>query len=133
MADELAPPPSVPPPDPKAVAARSAKLSNEELLAECDLETYTAGGPGGQHRNKTESAVRLRHRPTGLLGAATERRSQLQNRDAALERLRAKLEAMSFVPKKRRKTKPSLGAKRRRLEAKKLQGAKKRDRRDFGD
>lgn len=129
MADELTPPP----PDPRALAARSAKLSDDELLAECDLEFYTAGGPGGQHRNKTETAVRLRHRPTGFLGAATERRSQLQNRDAALERLRAKLVAASFIPKKRRKTRPSLGSKRRRLESKKLQGAKKRDRRGFGD
>ena len=115
----------------RAIAARAAKLDDEALSAECDLEFFTAGGPGGQHRNKTETGVRLRHRPTGLVSQATERRSQLQNRDAALERLRARLVAASFVPKKRRKTRPSAGARRRRLEAKKRQGDRKRERHGF--
>ncbi len=120
-----------PTPDPKAIAARSARLSDEELAGECDLEFFTAGGPGGQHRNKTETGVRLRHRPTGFVVAATERRSQLQNRGAALERLRAKLLAFSHVAKKSRKTRPSAGARRRRLEGKRRQGEKKRERKSF--
>ncbi|MGC4115074.1 MAG: peptide chain release factor-like protein [Myxococcales bacterium] len=120
-----------PSPDPKTIAARSARLTDEELAAECDLEFFTAGGPGGQHRNKTETGVRLRHRPTGFVVAATERRSQLQNRGAALERLRAKLLAFSHVAKKRKKTRPSLGSKRRRLEGKRRQGDKKRERKGF--
>lgn len=58
------------------------------LLAECEVDTYRASGPGGQKRNKTESAVRLRHRPSGLSVIAEESRSQHENRARALRRLR---------------------------------------------
>ncbi|MBM4019976.1 MAG: peptide chain release factor-like protein [Planctomycetes bacterium] len=61
---------------------------DRKLLAECAVETYRASGPGGQHRNKTESAVRLTHRPTGVVVTAAERRSQHENRRRAVERLR---------------------------------------------
>ena len=61
---------------------------DDKLLAQCTVETYRASGPGGQHRNKTESAVRLTHRPTGVVATATERRSQHENRHRALVRLR---------------------------------------------
>ncbi len=61
------------------------------LLAECDVDTYRASGPGGQKRNKTESAVRLRHRPSGLSVIAEESRSQHENRARALRRLRQML------------------------------------------
>ncbi len=61
------------------------------LLAECDLDTYRASGPGGQKRNKTESAVRLRHRPSGLIVIAEESRSQAENRVRALKRMREAL------------------------------------------
>jgi hypothetical protein len=64
-------------------------LSATELLAQCEVDTFRASGPGGQHRNKTDSAVRVRHRPTGLTAQAVERRSQHQNLERALERLRA--------------------------------------------
>jgi hypothetical protein len=63
-------------------------LSDEGLLAQCELDRFRASGPGGQKRNKTESAVRLRHRPTGLHGEAVEERSQHLNRARALRRLR---------------------------------------------
>lgn len=43
------------------------KLSDEELMAQCEMDTYKASGPGGQHRNKRESAVRLKHLPTGVI------------------------------------------------------------------
>lgn len=59
-----------------------------DLLGECDVHTYRASGPGGQKRNKTDSAVRLRHRPTGLAVIATESRSQHINRARAVRRLR---------------------------------------------
>ena len=75
--------------------------------------------------------MRLRHRPTGLVASATERRSQLQNRGAALDRLRARLAEAARVPKKRHKTRPSHSSKRRRLDAKRHQGDKKRERHDF--
>jgi hypothetical protein len=63
-------------------------LSDEVLLAQCDVDTYRASGPGGQKRNKTESAVRLRHRPSGLSVIAEESRSQPENKARALRRLR---------------------------------------------
>jgi hypothetical protein len=67
------------------------KLSNAQLLAQCEVDTYRASGPGGQKRNKTSSAVRLRHPPTGLIVIAEESRSQHENRARALRRLRQAL------------------------------------------
>ena len=67
------------------------QLSDAQLLAQCAVDTYRASGPGGQKRNKTSSAVRLRHPPTGLLVIAEESRSQHENRARALRRLRQAL------------------------------------------
>ena len=64
------------------------QLTDQALLAECDVHTYRASGPGGQKRNKVESAVRMRHRPTGVTAIAEDSRSQLENRPRALRRLR---------------------------------------------
>jgi len=61
---------------------------DDKLLAACTVETYRGSGPGGQHRNKRDSAVRLTHRPTGVVVTATERRSQHENRRRAIKRLR---------------------------------------------
>jgi hypothetical protein len=66
-------------------------LSDAQLLAQCAVDTYRASGPGGQKRNKTSSAVRLRHQPSGLLVIAEESRSQHENRARALRRLRQAL------------------------------------------
>lgn len=66
-------------------------LSDEALLAQCEVDRFRASGPGGQKRNKTDSAVRLRHDPTGLVGEANESRSQHTNRDRALRRLRLEI------------------------------------------
>lgn len=63
-------------------------LDDRGLLAQCTVETYRARGPGGQKRNKTDSAVRLRHRPTLIAVIATESRSQHENRVRALKRMR---------------------------------------------
>lgn len=62
-------------------------LTDAERLAQCDVDTYRASGPGGQKRNKTSSAVRLRHTPTGLIVIAEESRSQHENKAKALQRL----------------------------------------------
>jgi hypothetical protein len=64
-----------------------SRLSEDLLLAQCEVDTYRASGPGGQKRNKTSSAVRLRHLPTGLIVIAEESRSQHENKAKALKRL----------------------------------------------
>ena len=135
MTTEL--PPVSPPPEPRPArmnltpqeARRVLALSDDALMAECDEQFFIASGPGGQHRNKTESGVRLTHRPTGFFVTATERRSQLQNRGAALERLREAMKKASYVAPKRVATKPTKGSKRRRLEGKKRTSEKKQSRR----
>ena len=100
------------------------------LLRECDVETYRASGPGGQHRNKTESAVRMTHRPTGIVRVATEHRSQLRNRVLALERIARALAARRRRPKPRIATRPTKAAAEKRLEGKHRQAAKKQTRRE---
>ena len=66
-------------------------LTDPQLLAQCAVDIYRAIGPGGQKRNKTSSAVRLRHLPSGLIVIAEESRSQHENRVRALKRLRQAL------------------------------------------
>lgn len=68
-----------------------AIISEELLLRDCDVRHERRRGPGGQHRNKTESAVVIRHLPTGIEGQAAERRSQFDNRRNAVKRLRVNL------------------------------------------
>lgn len=66
-------------------------LPESELLLDCDIERTRRGGPGGQHRNKTETAIVVTHRPSGVSGQASERRSQRDNRKVAINRLRLNL------------------------------------------
>ena len=68
-----------------------AALPVEELLKQCEIERKRRSGPGGQHRNKVETAVVITHRPSGIQGQASERRSQDLNRQMALQRLRVQL------------------------------------------
>ena len=63
----------------------------EQLENEVEVSVYQASGPGGQHRNRTFSAVRMKHLPTGIVVTAADSRSQLRNRKIALERLQARL------------------------------------------
>lgn len=100
----------------------------KRLLAECDVDTYRSSGPGGQKKNKTESSVRVRHRPSGLVRVATESRSQTRNREAALERLWEALEARRRKAKPRRPTAPTRASRESRLEVKRREGEKKRNR-----
>jgi len=73
-----------------APAARDVllALADTALLAQCEMDRLRGSGPGGQKRNKTESSVRLRHKPTGLSALAGESRSQHENKARALRRLR---------------------------------------------
>ena len=80
------PPHGHPPPHP-----HPACLPEDDLLKSCQVTTGRAGGPGGQHRNKVETLVTVTHLPTGLCASAGERRSQIENRHAAVARLRLEL------------------------------------------
>jgi ribosome-associated protein len=115
----------------RAAARRALALADDALLTECEETFFVAGGPGGQHRNKTESGVRLVHPPTGTVVTATERRSQLQNRSAALARLRERLGVLARREKPRRATRPTRGSKERRLTEKKRRGERKASRREW--
>ena len=95
----------------------------------CRVEFVRDSGPGGQHRNKRYTGVRLVHEPTGTVVMATERREQSMNKELAFERMAAKLKAMQHTPKKRRPTRPTRSSVRRRLDAKTKQKNKKQGRR----
>jgi ribosome-associated protein len=117
----------------------------EVPLAEVELRTSRSSGPGGQHANVTASRVeavfrveesralnsQLRERITARLGpvvraVAQDTRSQARNRELALERLRSRLESALSVQRRRRATKPTGAARRRRLEGKRRRGEVKR-------
>jgi hypothetical protein len=68
-----------------------AALPIDNLLADCEITRTRRSGPGGQHRNKVETAIVIEHRPTGLIAEGSERRSQNENRTAAIFRLRLRL------------------------------------------
>ncbi|MCG3119388.1 MAG: Peptide chain release factor 2 [bacterium] len=103
-------------------------LTMAALKGEVEITAFKSGGPGGQHKNKTESAVRLKHLPTGVIVVATESRSQIKNRELAWERLIEKLAKRRQKGKPRVPTKPSKASKVKRLEAKKLRSRTKQTR-----
>ena len=90
----------------------------EILQKEVAVETFRGSGPGGQRRNKVETAVRLRHLPTGIVVVAREQRSQARNKTVAFERLRERLIAISRKRRPRNPTSVPLWAKRARREEK---------------
>src|SRR2546425_98103 len=111
------------------------RIDTRALARDTEVEVFTGGGPGGQHRNKTQNAGRLHHRPSGLIVTATERRSLAANRRAAFARLLARLQQLNRVPKPRTATRPTRGAVERRLTDKARAGRAKAARRrpDDGD
>lgn len=92
-----------------------ASLTAEELARECEVQVFRASGPGGQGVNTTDSAVRMRHVPSGIVVTSRESRSQFQNRASCLRKLKVELERRVRPPKQRKPTKPSKAAKARRL------------------
>ncbi len=73
-------------------------LTEEELLKECTLRSDRRSGPGGQHRNKVETAVIIVHQPTGTQAEANQRRSHAENRREAIVRLRLSLATRVRIP-----------------------------------
>jgi hypothetical protein len=72
-------------------APHPSSLPIDQLLTDCEISRGRRGGPGGQHRNKVETAIVITHRPTGIRAEASERRSQLENQREAIRRLRLRL------------------------------------------
>jgi ribosome-associated protein len=103
-------------------------IDRAALENEVEIDVFRASGPGGQHVNKTNSALRLKHPPSGVVVIAQDSPSQFRNKDIAFERLIERLKKLNHVPKKRIKTRPSLGSKERRIAAKKREGAIKQGR-----
>jgi len=92
--------------------------SDEELLCECEVDTFRSSGPGGQHVNKTESAVRLRHLPSGVVVTSQKERSQYRNKSLCLQKLREKIEKLNYQAPKRVPTRVPRSVKNQTLEEK---------------
>ena len=100
----------------------------ESLERDTEIEFFRGSGPGGQNRNKTETGVRLRHIPSGIVVETEDARSQAQNREHAFERLTARLEELNQPPKLRIPTKVPHASKRARLQEKHVRSARKQNR-----
>jgi len=103
--------------------------SDNALLSECKVETFRSSGKGGQHANKTESAVRLTHIRSGIQVTCQDERSQYLNKTKCIKELRIRIEKHNYKPPKRIQTKPTRGSVERRLSAKKHKSEKKSNRR----
>lgn len=92
--------------------------SDEDLLRECEVETFRSSGPGGQHVNKTESAVRLRHLPSGVVVTSQQERSQHRNKSLCIRKLREKVQKLNYRAPKRVPTRVPASVKNQTLEEK---------------
>lgn len=105
----------------------------EKLLKECEVQTFKASGKGGQHVQKTDSAVRLIHKPTGIRVSCQQERSQYLNKKICLKKLRKKLIERAKKPKVRIPTKKSRAVKEKILQEKHKHAEKKKRRKPIAD
>jgi len=122
----MASPPRAGSPARSSAPTRPGPDALERLARECDITAYRSSGPGGQKKNKTESSVRVKHRPSGITRVATESRSQWRNRRAALERVWMALAERRRVRTPRVPTAPRPAAIERRLAQKRRESQRKR-------
>jgi len=104
------------------------RTDRETLLREIQVETFRARGAGGQHVNRTESAVRLVHPPSGVVVQAQESRSQIRNREVAFERLQSTLRRLNARRRPRKQTRVPAAERARRVADKRRLGARKQQR-----
>ena len=104
------------------------KTDDEKLLEACEVQTYKASGKGGQHVQKTDSAVRLIHLPSGIRVESQQERSQYLNKKICLQKLKAKLAERAKKRKRRIPTKKSRGVKAAERKEKERHSEKKRQR-----
>jgi protein subunit release factor B len=116
-------------PAPRSRPGRKYATDRKSLQRDTRVEFFTASGPGGQHRNRSRTGVRLRHLPSGIVVTATERRSQSQNLQVAYDRLEKRLEDLNRVPKRRRPTRPTRASREKRLGSKSRRAVLKKTRR----
>ncbi len=105
--------------------ARFAAQPLEAVARDCEVSVFRATGPGGQGVNTTDSAVRMKHLPTGITVTSRESRSQFRNRQLCLQKLHAIFERKARPPTVRKKTRIPRGAKEKRLRTKHIVSAKK--------
>lgn len=84
---------------------------DDKLLQECEVAAFRAGGSGGQHVNVTDSAVRIKHLPTGIVVTSQKERSQYLNKLECLKKLRTKVKELNYRKPKRIPTKIPYAAK----------------------
>ena len=107
---------------------QTSPMELDSLKKQVLVETFRSSGPGGQRKNKTETAVRLKHLPTGITVLATEHRFQSQNLKLAFERLEERLKRLRQKRRPRIPLRIPVRAVEKRLEEKKRRAVRKQKR-----
>jgi peptide chain release factor 2 len=100
--------------------------TDKALLQECEIETFRSSGKGGQHVNKVETGVRLRHLPSGVVVTSQKERSQHRNKVECLKKIRNRVDKLNYRKPVRVETSVPRAVRRKNSEAKKMQSQKKR-------